>query len=187
MAKKLSAATVKFCVANVLEQIDEDFDHEGRGRAPLANQRQILATALAGVIVEEEVRNKKLTEVLALVNKGRKAMGMKPLKQLVAGEPSDSTNCPIYLSLHNALGNGAMSVDGNVVFNLSDRKYMNDEGEPNALHAKVVKMIKALGKAWGAKVVGEQTDFVIKSPKAIRAFITDFDSGDYPELDLSLR
>jgi hypothetical protein len=101
----------------------------------------------------------KLAPVTVLVNRARKALGLKRIPELLPGEQGVSDRCAL-----------AMSIDSGV--------HIAEEGR-----FSVPRLNRAVAKALGTEVLrenGRAVGFVL--PDLLDDFVTDFDEGKYPDL-----
>jgi hypothetical protein len=103
--------------------------------------------------------------VLRLVNAARRELGLPPLDQLPRGLRASPAHCPIALAL--------------------------DEKAEVLLKAAAVpghdwKTASALARAWQTQAQLDEHYGVwfVSLPEALRRFVTDFDGGNFPELDV---
>ena len=106
-------------------------------------------------------RSRLLQKALALVNRTREEMGMRPLRNFPRGIPESATACP----LARALGDWATVIEDRVLAPASK--------------------IEPLLRAWKTKAVLDQDSgsLAVALPITLRQFIAAFDSREFPELD----
>lgn len=102
----------------------------------------------------------ELDTVLTLVNKGRVALGSRPLDALPKGMPRESCRCVIAAAFPGSVVDGIMIASTN--------EY--DTEAP-----------KKLAAAWGLPPPLERS-YWTRLPSEITEFILAFDAGKYPEL-----
>ena len=101
-------------------------------------------------------------KVIALINAGRKALNLRPLRNIPKGRRDNCISCPI----HNA--------------------FWTKGQYPGVRLVKIVQIPKiqgkSLAKAWGQRTRGTGDEVTVYLPKVLRTFIRRFDAGKYPEL-----
>ena len=101
-----------------------------------------------------------LTEVLALVNKGRVAASLEPLDALPKGRPARPCECVI-----------AKAFDGAEV-----------DGETLTVPGPNTQWPDELYGAWNRPIPEHETTDFIGLPQLLRDFVRHFDDGAYPQL-----
>lgn len=105
--------------------------------------------------------DKRLEQALEMVNRGRRAMGMKPLKRMPKGYIQEGDMCPIQRALN--------------VASVADTITISND------YDKAVALAKIYNK--GIEFSGYHAE--IGMPKVLSQFVSDFDEGKYEKLALN--
>jgi hypothetical protein len=114
-----------------------------------------------------------MEEILALINKGRAALGKPPLSALPKGDPDESDGCILARALGRQMGIEKSEMSNYVMFKDSSAsaRLWRAWNEPPVQYAQFLNRKGRLGWWWCVDV-----------PEPLNAFITAFDRGEYPEL-----
>lgn len=109
-----------------------------------------------------------IEEVLAEINKARKALKMRPLKKIPKGHKEDGYSCPIARGLGN--------------------RNQSDELHVSCMVETLPERGKKIAKAWGQQLVRSNPPrsperVWVEMPMAVDRFVRDFDDGKFPEYE----